>query len=69
MPAEGLTVLLRAFRLPTMAAIDRVVRHATILEFNQESVRGQQARGRQKGQADAPEGPFGSRPSTAWRPR
>lgn len=43
--------------MTTMAAIDRLVHHATILEFNNESVRGQQARGRQKGQADAPEGP------------
>ncbi|MCP5516657.1 MAG: ATP-binding protein [Verrucomicrobiales bacterium] len=51
--------------MTTMAAIDRLVHHATILEFNNESVRGQQARGRQKGQADAPEGPFGSTPSLA----
>jgi len=35
-------------------AIDRLVHHATILEFNGESVRGQQARGRQKGQTDRP---------------
>ena len=51
--------------MTTMAAIDRLVHHATILEFNNESVRGQQARGRQKGQADPPEGPFGSTPSLA----
>jgi len=51
--------------MTTMAAIDRLVHHATILEFNNESVRGQQARGRQKGQADAPQGPLGSTPSLA----
>ncbi len=51
--------------MTTMAAIDRLVHHATILEFNNESVRGQQARGRQKGQADPPEGPLGSTPSLA----
>jgi len=44
--------------MTTMAAIDRLVHHATILEFNNDSLRGQQARGRQKGQADAPEGAF-----------
>jgi len=51
--------------MTTMAAIDRLVHHATILEFNNDSVRGQQARGRQKGQADPPAGPFGSTPSLA----
>src|SRR5512137_868260 len=51
--------------MTTMAAIDRLVHHATILEFNNESVRGQQARGRQKGQAEPPEGPSGSTPSSA----
>jgi DNA replication protein DnaC len=51
--------------MTTMAAIDRLVHHATILEFNNESVRGQQARGRQKGQTDPPEGPFGSTASLA----
>ncbi len=51
--------------MTTMAAIDRLVHHATILEFNNESVRGQQARGRQQGQADAPAGPLGSTPSLA----
>src|SRR3974390_637625 len=44
--------------MTTMAAIDRLVHHATILEFNNESVRGRQARGRQKGQTDAPAAPF-----------
>ena len=51
--------------MTTMAAIDRLVHHATILEFNNESVRGQQARGRQKGQAELSEGPLGSTPSLA----
>ena len=51
--------------MTTMAAIDRLVHHAKILEFNGESVRGQQARGRQKGQTDRPEVPFGSTPSSA----
>ena len=51
--------------MTTMAAIDRLVHHATILEFNNDSVRGQQARGRQKGQAQSPAGPFGSTPSSA----
>ena len=51
--------------MTTMAAIDRLVHHAMILEFNGESVRGQQARGRQKGPADPPGGPFDSTPSLA----
>jgi DNA replication protein DnaC len=51
--------------MTTMAAIDRLVHHATILEFDNESVRGQQARGRHKGQADSTEGPFGSTASLA----
>jgi DNA replication protein DnaC len=51
--------------MTTMAAIDRLVHHATILEFNNESVRGQQARGRQKGQTEPPAGPFGSTTSLA----
>jgi DNA replication protein DnaC len=51
--------------MTTMAAIDRLVHHATILEFNGESVRDRQARGRQKDQTDAPAGPFGSTPSSA----
>jgi len=51
--------------MTTMAAIDRLVHHATILEFNNDSVRGRQARGRQKGQTDAPAAPFGSTASSA----
>jgi DNA replication protein DnaC len=51
--------------MTTMAAIDRLVHHATILEFNNESVRDRQARGRQKAQANPPEGPFGSTASLA----
>src|ERR1017187_6060889 len=51
--------------MTTMAAIDRLVHHATILEVDNESVRGQQARGRHKGQADSTEGPFGSTASLA----
>ena len=51
--------------MTTMAAIDRLVHHATILEFDNESVRGQQARGRHKGHADPTEGPFGSTASLA----
>jgi DNA replication protein DnaC len=53
--------------MTTMAAIDRLVHHATILEFTNESVRGQQARGRQKSQVEplAPEVPFGSTASLA----
>jgi DNA replication protein DnaC len=51
--------------MTTMAAIDRLVHHATILEFNGESVRAQKAHGRQKGQAEPPKGPFGSTASLA----
>lgn len=51
--------------MTTMAAVDRLVHHATILEFNNDTVRGLQARGRQKGQAESPEGPLGSTPSLA----
>ena len=36
--------------MTTMAAIDRLVHHAMILEFNGESVRAQKAQGRQKDQ-------------------
>jgi hypothetical protein len=46
--------------MTTMAAIDRLVHHATILEFNGPSVRAQKAQGRQRGQAEPPEVPFGS---------
>jgi DNA replication protein DnaC len=51
--------------MTTMAAIDRLVHHAIILEFNGESVRAQKAQGREKGQTNAPGGPFGSTPSLA----
>jgi len=51
--------------MTTMAAIDRLVHHATILEFNGPSVRAQKAQGRQKGQAEPTEDPFGSTPSLA----
>jgi DNA replication protein DnaC len=51
--------------MTTMAAIDRLVHHAMILEFNGESVRAQKAQGREKGQPAAPAGPFGSTPSLA----
>ena len=49
--------------MTTMAAIDRLVHHAMILEFNGESVRAQKAQGREKGQAKPPTDPFGSTPS------
>jgi DNA replication protein DnaC len=45
--------------MTTMAAIDRLVHHAMILEFNGESVRTQKAQGREKGQAPPPGVPFG----------
>ncbi|MBI3733334.1 MAG: ATP-binding protein [Chloroflexi bacterium] len=51
--------------MTTMAAIDRLVHHATILEFNGESVRAQKAQGREKGQGNPPGVPFGSTPSLA----
>lgn len=51
--------------MTTMAAIDRLVHHATILEFSGLSIRDQQGRDRRKDQADAPEGPLGSTPSLA----
>ena len=51
--------------MTTMAAIDRLVHHAMILEFNGESVRAQKAQGREKGQAPPPGVPFGSTPSLA----
>jgi DNA replication protein DnaC len=50
--------------MTTMAAIDRLVHHAMILEFNGESVRAQKAQGREKSQAPPPAVPFGS-PSLA----
>ena len=46
--------------MTTMAAIDRLVHHATILEFNGPSVRAQKAEGRQRGQAEPPDAAFGS---------
>ena len=51
--------------MTTMAAIDRLVHHAMILEFNGESVRAQKAQGREKGQAPPPGVPFGSTASSA----
>lgn len=42
--------------MTTMAAIDRLVHHAMILEFNGESVRAQKAQGRGKDQANPPGG-------------
>jgi hypothetical protein len=49
--------------MTTMAAIDRLVHHAMILEFNGESVRAQKAQGREKGQTQPTGGPCGSTPS------
>ena len=49
--------------MTTMAAIDRLVPHALILEFNGESVRVQKAQGREKGAVSPPGLPFGSTPS------
>ena len=51
--------------MTTMAAIDRLVHHAMILEFNGESVRAQKAQGREKGLATSPGVPFGSTASSA----
>ena len=51
--------------MTTMAAIDRLVHHAMILEFNGESVRAQKAQGRGKDQANPSGGPSGSTPSLA----
>jgi DNA replication protein DnaC len=51
--------------MTTMAAIDRLVHHAMILEFNGESVRAQKAQGRGKDQANPPGGPSGSTPPLA----
>jgi hypothetical protein len=48
-----------------MAAIDRLVHHAMILEFNGESVRAQKAQGRGGNQANPTGGPSGSTPSLA----
>jgi DNA replication protein DnaC len=46
--------------MTTMAAIDRLVHHALIVEFTGESVRTQKAQGREKGVSPPPEVPFGS---------
>jgi DNA replication protein DnaC len=51
--------------MTTMAAIDRLVHHAMILEFNGESVRAQKAQGRDKPQVNPPGDPCGSTPSSA----
>ena len=51
--------------MTTMAAIDRLVHHAMILEFNGESVRVQKAQGRGKDQNNPSGGPSGSTPSLA----
>ena len=51
--------------MTTMAAIDRLVHHAMILEFNGESVRAQKAQARDKPQVNPPGDPFGSTPSSA----
>jgi DNA replication protein DnaC len=50
--------------MTTMAAIDRLVHHALILEFDGQSVRAQNAQERQ-GRAAAPVSPLGSTPSLA----
>lgn len=49
--------------MTTMAAIDRLVHHAMILEFNGESVRAQKAQGRDKPQVNPPGDACGSTPS------
>jgi DNA replication protein DnaC len=49
--------------MTTMAAIDRLVHHALILEFNGESVRAQKAQGRDKPQVNPPGDACGSTPS------
>jgi len=51
--------------MTTMAAIDRLVHHATILEFTNGSVRAPRTHERQADQSAAPENPFGSTPSVA----
>ena len=51
--------------MTTMAAIDRLVHHAVILEFNGESVRAQKAQGREKDPTPTPGAPSGSTPSSA----
>jgi DNA replication protein DnaC len=51
--------------MTTMAAIDRLVHHALILEFNGESVRAQNAKQRDPGNKNATVCPLGSPPSSA----
>jgi DNA replication protein DnaC len=51
--------------MTTMAAIDRLVHHATILEFTNGSVRAPQTKARQADQPAAPAIPFGSTTSAA----
>lgn len=51
--------------MTTMAAIDRLVHHALILEFSGESVRAQNAKQREHGAARAPVCPLGSTASSA----
>jgi DNA replication protein DnaC len=51
--------------MTTMAAIDRLVHHALILEFNGESVRAQNAKQREQGTKTATVRPLGSTPSSA----
>jgi len=51
--------------MTTMAAIDRLVHHALILEFNGQSIRAQKAPGRDQARAKPPAEPSGSTPSPA----
>ena len=51
--------------MTTMAAIDRLVHHALILEFNGESVRAQNAKQRDQGNKNATVCALGSTPSSA----
>jgi hypothetical protein len=51
--------------MTTMAAIDRLVHHAIILEFNGESLRVPRTRKRAAAEPGAPASPFGSATSLA----
>jgi DNA replication protein DnaC len=51
--------------MTTMAAIDRLVHHASILEFTNESIRAPKPQGRRTEQPAAPAIPFGSTASVA----
>ena len=51
--------------MTTMAAIDRLVHHALILEFSGDSVRAQHAKGREPEPSREPVSPLGSTPSLA----